>query len=164
MDLWCILWPFRIVCGNLVYFHRFGMFYLEKSGNPAPQQERDTRPRHQGLSYLEIWSQIVIFHKLLLLGIRTYVRYLKYPIRFTTIKKDLWKCVQQVGTFLRQARTRVLHTLFTFAEQASTYFLSHCHAVPKSAVNMKQDPNFSLFLVNFRQFKVAIFVLQRYHS
>jgi hypothetical protein len=30
-----ILWPFGIFCGHLVYFPRFGMLYLEKSGNPG---------------------------------------------------------------------------------------------------------------------------------
>jgi hypothetical protein len=30
-----ILQPFGIVCGHLVYFSRFGMFYQEKSGNPV---------------------------------------------------------------------------------------------------------------------------------
>jgi hypothetical protein len=27
---------FGIFCGNLVYFSRFGILYLEKSGNPVP--------------------------------------------------------------------------------------------------------------------------------
>jgi hypothetical protein len=30
-----ILWTFGIVCGNLVYFSRFGILYQEKSGNPG---------------------------------------------------------------------------------------------------------------------------------
>jgi hypothetical protein len=30
-----ILWTFGKVRGNLVYFTRFGILYLEKSGNPA---------------------------------------------------------------------------------------------------------------------------------
>jgi hypothetical protein len=30
-----ILWPFGTFCGQFVYFSRFGMFYREKSGNPA---------------------------------------------------------------------------------------------------------------------------------
>jgi hypothetical protein len=30
-----ILWPFGIFCGHLVYFSRFGILYLEKSGNPG---------------------------------------------------------------------------------------------------------------------------------
>jgi hypothetical protein len=29
-----ILWQIEIVCGCLVYFSHFGMFYQEKSGNP----------------------------------------------------------------------------------------------------------------------------------
>jgi hypothetical protein len=32
-----ILWTCGIVCGNLVYFSRFGILYQEKSGNPAQQ-------------------------------------------------------------------------------------------------------------------------------
>jgi hypothetical protein len=32
MVIWYILWPFGIFCVNLVYFFRFGMLYLEKSG------------------------------------------------------------------------------------------------------------------------------------
>jgi hypothetical protein len=28
-------WPFDIFCGHLVYFHRFGILYHEKSGNPV---------------------------------------------------------------------------------------------------------------------------------
>jgi hypothetical protein len=43
MDTWSILTvfcyilcTFGIVCGNLVYFSRFGMLYKEKSGNPDP--------------------------------------------------------------------------------------------------------------------------------
>jgi hypothetical protein len=31
-----ILWTFGIVCGNLVYFSRFGILYQEISGNPGP--------------------------------------------------------------------------------------------------------------------------------
>jgi hypothetical protein len=31
-----ILWPFGILCGNLVYFSPFGVLDQEKSGNPAP--------------------------------------------------------------------------------------------------------------------------------
>jgi hypothetical protein len=27
--------PVYILCGHLVYFHRFGMLHLEKSGNPG---------------------------------------------------------------------------------------------------------------------------------
>jgi hypothetical protein len=30
-----ILWPFGIFCGHWVIFHRFGILYQEKSGNPA---------------------------------------------------------------------------------------------------------------------------------
>jgi hypothetical protein len=30
-----ILWTFGIVCGNLVYFSRFGILYQEKCGNPV---------------------------------------------------------------------------------------------------------------------------------
>jgi hypothetical protein len=30
-----ILWVIGIVCGNLVYFSRFGILYQEKSGNPV---------------------------------------------------------------------------------------------------------------------------------
>jgi hypothetical protein len=38
--IWYILWPSGIYCGHLVYFmvicfHRFGLLYQEKSGNPA---------------------------------------------------------------------------------------------------------------------------------
>jgi hypothetical protein len=33
--IWYILWPFGKCCGHLVYFSRFGMFYLQKSGNPG---------------------------------------------------------------------------------------------------------------------------------
>jgi hypothetical protein len=33
-----IVWAFGIVCRNLVYFSRFGILYLEKSGNPGPNQ------------------------------------------------------------------------------------------------------------------------------
>jgi hypothetical protein len=29
------LWPIGTFCGHLVCFSRFGMFYREKSGNPA---------------------------------------------------------------------------------------------------------------------------------
>jgi hypothetical protein len=29
------LWTFGVFCGNLVYFPRFGMLYVEKSDNPA---------------------------------------------------------------------------------------------------------------------------------
>jgi hypothetical protein len=32
--IWFNLWPFDIVCGQLVHFSRFG-FDREKSGNPA---------------------------------------------------------------------------------------------------------------------------------
>jgi hypothetical protein len=32
-----ILWPFFILCGHLVYFSSFGMFYQEKSGSLAPE-------------------------------------------------------------------------------------------------------------------------------
>jgi hypothetical protein len=32
---WYILWPFGIFNGYLVYFPRFGMMYIEKSGNPG---------------------------------------------------------------------------------------------------------------------------------
>jgi hypothetical protein len=32
--IWYNLWPFGIVCGNLVYFFRFGLDE-EKSGNPV---------------------------------------------------------------------------------------------------------------------------------
>jgi hypothetical protein len=42
MDTWSILrsvcyilLTFGIVCGNLVYFSRFGILYQEKSGNPV---------------------------------------------------------------------------------------------------------------------------------
>jgi hypothetical protein len=31
---WYILWPFGL-SGNLVYFHRFAIWYQEKSVNPA---------------------------------------------------------------------------------------------------------------------------------
>jgi hypothetical protein len=34
-DIWNILWPFAVPCGNLVHFSSFGMLYREKSGNPA---------------------------------------------------------------------------------------------------------------------------------
>jgi hypothetical protein len=34
------LWPFGIVSGHLVHFSRFGMFYQEKSGNPATGERR----------------------------------------------------------------------------------------------------------------------------
>jgi hypothetical protein len=34
---WYCLWAFGIVCGNLVYFFRFGMLYQEKSGSPADE-------------------------------------------------------------------------------------------------------------------------------
>jgi hypothetical protein len=44
--IWFILRPFGIVCARLVYFmvscyifHRFGMLYKEKSGNPAFKQK-----------------------------------------------------------------------------------------------------------------------------
>jgi hypothetical protein len=30
-----ILWPFVILCGDLVYFPRFGILDQEKSGNPG---------------------------------------------------------------------------------------------------------------------------------
>jgi hypothetical protein len=33
----CIVWPFGIFCGHLVYFSRFGMLYKEKFGNPAAE-------------------------------------------------------------------------------------------------------------------------------
>jgi hypothetical protein len=49
MVLWSILRPFENFCGHLVnfiviwwIFSRFGMFYQEKSGNPATQS--DTPP------------------------------------------------------------------------------------------------------------------------
>jgi hypothetical protein len=32
---WYILWTFGIFCGNLAYFFRFGILYLDKSGNLA---------------------------------------------------------------------------------------------------------------------------------
>jgi hypothetical protein len=32
----CPFGSFGIACAYLVYFSRFGMFYKEKSGNPAP--------------------------------------------------------------------------------------------------------------------------------
>jgi hypothetical protein len=32
---WYILWPFDTLGGHLVYFSRFGMLYLGKSGNPV---------------------------------------------------------------------------------------------------------------------------------
>jgi hypothetical protein len=35
ISIWCILWQFCAFCGYFVYFSRFGMFYQEKSGNPA---------------------------------------------------------------------------------------------------------------------------------
>jgi hypothetical protein len=35
MVFFYILWIFGIVCGNVVYFSRFGILYREKSGNPA---------------------------------------------------------------------------------------------------------------------------------
>jgi hypothetical protein len=38
MDIWYSLWKFGIVCGNLVYFFRFGILHEEKSGNPEPIQ------------------------------------------------------------------------------------------------------------------------------
>jgi hypothetical protein len=34
MDIWYTLWPFGIVCGNLVYFSRFGMFGPRKIWQP----------------------------------------------------------------------------------------------------------------------------------
>jgi hypothetical protein len=34
MAIWYILWTFGIFSGYLVYFPRFGMLYLENSGNP----------------------------------------------------------------------------------------------------------------------------------
>jgi hypothetical protein len=34
-----ILLTFGIVCGNLVYFYRFGILYQEKSGNPAREHQ-----------------------------------------------------------------------------------------------------------------------------
>jgi hypothetical protein len=40
-----ILWTFGTVCGYLVYFSRFGIFYQEKSGNPdrnAAKKRRST--------------------------------------------------------------------------------------------------------------------------
>jgi hypothetical protein len=37
MTIWYILWSFGIFYGHLVYFYRFGMLYLEKSGNPEPE-------------------------------------------------------------------------------------------------------------------------------
>jgi hypothetical protein len=32
---WYILLTFGILCGNLVYFSRFGILYQEKFGNPG---------------------------------------------------------------------------------------------------------------------------------
>jgi hypothetical protein len=32
--IWYNVWPFGIVCGNLVYFSRFGMFGPRKSWQP----------------------------------------------------------------------------------------------------------------------------------
>jgi hypothetical protein len=34
-----ILWPFRIFCGDLEYFHRFGKLFQEKYGNPGSNLE-----------------------------------------------------------------------------------------------------------------------------
>jgi hypothetical protein len=34
-SIWYILWSFGLFYGNLVYFPRFGILHLEKSGNPA---------------------------------------------------------------------------------------------------------------------------------
>jgi hypothetical protein len=34
--IWYILWSFGILCGHLVQFPHFGMFYVQKSGNPVP--------------------------------------------------------------------------------------------------------------------------------
>jgi hypothetical protein len=42
-----ILWTFGIVCGNLVYFSRFGILCEEKSGNPG--LDNTTQPRRQGI-------------------------------------------------------------------------------------------------------------------
>jgi hypothetical protein len=33
-SIWYNLWPFGIVCGNLVYFFRFGMFVPRKIWQP----------------------------------------------------------------------------------------------------------------------------------
>jgi hypothetical protein len=34
--IWCVLWPFCLVCGHLVYFYsRFGMVYQEKIWQPC---------------------------------------------------------------------------------------------------------------------------------
>jgi hypothetical protein len=38
-----ILWPFGIYCGHLVNFPRFGMLYLEKSGNPGSEIEMNSK-------------------------------------------------------------------------------------------------------------------------
>jgi hypothetical protein len=35
MAIWSISWVFHIFYGHLVYFHRFGILYQDKSGNPA---------------------------------------------------------------------------------------------------------------------------------
>jgi hypothetical protein len=35
MHVWSILQPFYIFCGNWYIFHRVGMLYQEKSGNPG---------------------------------------------------------------------------------------------------------------------------------
>jgi hypothetical protein len=42
-DFCYILWTFGIVCGNLIYFSRFGILYEEKSGNP----EQKTKIYHE---------------------------------------------------------------------------------------------------------------------
>jgi hypothetical protein len=38
-----ILGTLGIVCGNLVFFSCFGMFYLEKSGNPESGDDSSTK-------------------------------------------------------------------------------------------------------------------------
>jgi hypothetical protein len=49
-----ILWPFGIFCGHLVYLSpRFGILYLEKSGNPAYQPYQPKQSRFYETTLLE---------------------------------------------------------------------------------------------------------------
>jgi hypothetical protein len=48
-----ILCTFGIVCGNLVYFFRFGILYQEKSGNP----DRFTARGHLGQDHFAPFSE-----------------------------------------------------------------------------------------------------------